>query len=150
MARINKATIVLFHSIINSNNTLSTDTVLQQEKSNLPDTFHQMVSETGKLLDIDIRSDTIKWERKSEWNKMCKERIQKSLSVKPEEQGDTTKLRIVTNIKWEMKDYIRKGGGAGSLIQQVITIGLNMTDQKRNYQNKYGEKLKCPLCDVYN
>ena len=45
-----------------------------------------------------------------------------------------------------MKEYIRKG--AGSLIQQVIKIKLNMTDQKRNFQHKYGENLKCPLCDV--
>ena len=52
----------------------------------------------------------------------------------------------VRNTGWEMKYYIRKG--TGSLIQQVITITLNMTDQKRNCQNKYGENLECPLCDV--
>ena len=45
-----------------------------------------------------------------------------------------------------MKEYIRKG--TGSLIQQVIRIRLNMTDQKRTYRNKYWENLKCPLCDV--
>ena len=45
-----------------------------------------------------------------------------------------------------MKEYIRKE--TGSLIQQVIWIRLNMTAQKRNYWNKYGENLNCPLCDV--
>ena len=45
-----------------------------------------------------------------------------------------------------MKEYIRRG--TGSLIQQVIKIRLNMTAQKRNYRNKYGENLNCSLCDV--
>ena len=45
------------------------------------------------------------------------------MRVKP-----VTKLRLVTNTKWEMKEYFRKG--TGSLIQQVIKIKLNMTDQK--------------------
>ena len=60
MARINYATLMLFHFVINSNNRPATDIVLQQEKSNLPDTFYQMVSEIGRLLDIDTRSDAIK------------------------------------------------------------------------------------------
>ena len=25
---------------------------------------------------------------------------------------------------------------------------INMTDKKRNFQHKYGENLKCPICDV--
>ena len=79
MARINYATLMLFHSVINSNNRPATDIVLQQEKSNLPNTFYQRVSEIGRLLDIDTRSDAIKGKRKSEWKKMCKERIQKSV-----------------------------------------------------------------------
>ena len=45
MARINYATLMLFHSVINSNNRLSTDIALQQEKSNSPDTFYQRISE---------------------------------------------------------------------------------------------------------
>ena len=61
-------------------------------------------------------------------------------------QTTGTKLRLVRNTKWGMKEYIRKG--TGSLIQQVIKIRLNMTDQKRNYRNKCRENLKCPLCDV--
>ena len=54
---------MLFHSVINSNNRLATDIVLQQEKSNLPDTFYQRVSEIGRLLDINTRSDTIKGDK---------------------------------------------------------------------------------------
>ena len=77
---------------------------------------------------------------------MCKERIRKSVRAKLQEQCDARKLRLVRNTKWEMKEYIRKG--TGSLIQQVIKIRLNMTDEKRNYRNKYGENLKCLLCDV--
>ena len=119
---------------------------MQQAKSNLPDTFYQRVSEKGRLPDIDTRSDRIKEERKSEWKKICKERIRKSLRVELQEQCYATKLRLVRNTKWEMKEYIRKG--TGSRIQQVIKIRLNMTDQKRNYRNKYEENLKCPLCDV--
>ena len=146
MARINYATLMLFHSVINSNNRLATDIVLQQEKSNLSNTFYQRVSEIGRLLDIDTRSDAIKGKRKSKWKKMCKERIQKSVRVKGQEQWSATKLRLARNTKWGMKEYIRKG--MGSLIQQVIKIRLNMTDQKRNFRNKYGENLNCPLCDV--
>ena len=66
-----------------------------------------------------------------------------SVRVKQQEQCDSTKLRIVRNTKSEMKEYIRKG--TGSVIQQVIKIRLNMTDQKRNYQNKYGEILSAPF-----
>ena len=146
MARINYASLMLFHSVINSRNRLATDIVLQQEKSNLPNTFYQRVSEIGRLPDIDIRSDAIKGKGKSEWKKMCKEMIQKSVRVKLQEQCHATKLRLVRNTKWEMKEYIRKG--TGSLIQQVIKIRLNMTAQKRNYRNKYGENLNCPLCHV--
>ena len=144
MAKINYATLMLFHSVINSNNRLATDIVLQQEKSNLPNTFYQRFSEIGRL---HIRSDAIEGKRKSEWKKMCKERIQKSVRVKPQEQCNGTKLRLVRNTKWGMKEYIRKG--TGSLIQQVIKIRLNMTDKKKNnFRNKYGENLNCPLCDV--
>ena len=77
---------------------------------------------------------------------MCKERIRKSVRVKLQEQCNATKLRLVRNTEWEMKEYIRKG--TGSLIQQVIKIRLNMADQKRNHRNKYRENLDCPLCDV--
>ena len=146
MARINYASLMFFHSVINSSNRLATDIVLQQEKGNLPNTFYQRVSEIGRLLDIDIKSDAIKGKGKSEWKKMCKERIRKSARVKLQEQCNATKLRLVRDTKWEMKEYIRKG--TGSLIQQVIKIRLNMTAQKRNYRNKYGENLNCPLCDV--
>ena len=68
MARINYASLMLFHSVISSSNRLTTDIVLQQEKSDLPNTFYQRVSEIGRLLDIDIdiRSDAIKGKRKSE------------------------------------------------------------------------------------
>ena len=111
MARINFATLMLFHSVINSNNRLATDIVFQQEKSNFPDTFYQRVSEIGRLLDKDTRLDTIKGKRKSEWKKMCKERILRSVRVNLQEQCDTTKLRLVRNTKWEMKEYIRKGAG---------------------------------------
>ena len=45
-----------------------------------------------------------------------------------------------------MKEYSRKG--TGSLSQQVIKIRLNMTGQKANHRNKYGENLKCLHCDV--
>ena len=69
---------------------------------------------------------------------MCKEKIRKSVRVKLQEQCDATKLRLVRNTKWEIKEYIRKG--TASLIQQVIKIRLNMTD-KNNYRNKYGENL---------
>ena len=137
MARINYAALMLFHSVINSNNRLATDIVLQQEKSNLPNTFCQRVSEIGRLLDIDTRSDTIKGKRKSEWKKMCKERIRESVRVKLQEQCDATKLRVVRNTKWEMKKYIRKG--TDSLIQQVIKIRLNMTDQKKKPEQIWGK-----------
>ena len=146
MARINYAILMLFHSVINSKNRLATDIVLQQEKSNLLNTFYQRVSEIGRLLDIDTKSDAIEGKRKSEWKKLCKERIQKSVRVNLQEQYNATKLRLVRNTKWGMKVYIRKG--TGSLIHQVIKIKLNMTDQKRNFRNKYGENLNCPLCDV--
>ena len=59
---------------------------------------------------------------------MCKERIRKSVRVKLQEQCDATKLRLVRNTKWEIKEYIRKG--TASLIQQVIKIRLNMTNKK--------------------
>ena len=143
MVRINYATLMLFHSVINSSNRLANDKVLQQEKSNLPDTFYQRVSKIRRLLDIDTRSDTIKGKRISEWKKMCKERTRKSVRVKLQELCDTTKLRLVRNTKREMKEYIRKG--AGSLIQQVIKTKLNMTDQTRNFQHKYGEILSAPF-----
>ena len=126
IARINYATLMLFHSVINSNNRLATDIVLQQEKSNSPNTFYQRVSEIGRLLDIDTRTDAIKGKRKSEWKKMCKERIRKSVRVKLQEQCNATNLRLFRNTKWEMKEYIRKG--TGSLIRQIIKIRLNMTD----------------------
>ena len=74
---------------------------------------------------------------------MCKERIQKSVRVKLQEQCNATKLRQVRNTKWGMKEYIRNR--TGSLIQQVIKIRINMTDQKRNFRNKYGENLNCPF-----
>ena len=99
MARINYASLMLFHSVINSSKRLATDIVLQQEKSNLPNTFYQRVSEIGRLLDIDIRSDAIKGKGKSEWKKMCKERIRKSVRVKLQEQCNVTKLRLVRNTK---------------------------------------------------
>ena len=53
--------------------------------------------------------------------------------------------RIGASQKYQMgmKEYIRKG--TGSLIQQVIKIRLNMTDQKINFRNKYGENLNCPF-----
>ena len=143
MARINYATLMLFHSVINSNNRPATDIVLQQEKSNLPNTFYQRVSETGRLLDIDTKSDAIEGKRKLEWKKLCKERIQKSVRVQLQEQCNATKLRLVRNTKWGMKVYIRKG--TGSLIQQVIKLRLSMTDQKRNFRNKYGEILIVPF-----
>ena len=146
MARISYANLLLFHSVINFDNRPATGIVLKQAKSNLPDTFYQRVSEIRRLLDIDTRSDTIKRKRKSEWKKMCKERIQKSVRVNLQEQYNATKLRLVRNTKWRMKEYIRKG--TGSFIQQVIKIRLNMTDQKRNFRNKYGENLNCSLCDV--
>ena len=103
MAGINYATPMLFHSAINSNNRLALDIVLQQEKSNLPNTFYQRVLEIGRLLDIDMRSDATKGKRKSECKKMCKERIQKSARVKLQEQCNATKLRLVRNTKWGMK-----------------------------------------------
>ena len=53
MDRINYASLMLFHSVINSSNRLATDIVLQQEKSNLLNTFYERVSEIGRLLDID-------------------------------------------------------------------------------------------------
>ena len=55
MARINYATLTLFHPVINSNNRLATDIVLQQEKSNLPNTFYQRVSEIGRRYRYKVR-----------------------------------------------------------------------------------------------
>ena len=73
---------------------------------------------------------------------MCKGRIRKSVRVMLQEQCDTTKLRLVRNTKWEMKEYIRKG--AGSLIQQVIKIRLNMTDQKKTFSINLLKKSQVP------
>ena len=143
MAGINYATLMLFYSVINSNNRLATDIVLQQEKSNLLNTFYQRFSEIGRLLDIHTRSDAIKVKRKSEWKKMSKERIQKSVRVKPQEQCNATKLRLVRNTKWGMEEYIRKG--TGSFIQQVIKIRLNMTDQKETIGTNMGKILIAPF-----
>ena len=53
IASVNFATLMLFNSGINSNKRLATDIVLlQQEKSDLPNTFYQRVSEIRRLLDI--------------------------------------------------------------------------------------------------
>ena len=31
-------------------------------------------------------------------------------------------------------------------IQNIIKIRLNITEQRMNYMNKYGDDLLCPLC----
>ena len=67
-----------------------------------------------------------------------------SIWVNHQGQCNRTKMRIVGKEKWERKAYIEKGNSV--LIQKIISIRLNMGNQKRNYRNKYWDMISYVLC----
>ena len=102
---INYATLMYYQSVINLENRLVKEILIQQEQKQLPNTVYDRVSQLG------LATTSIKRIKKSEWKKVCKEKIQKEINSKLQRKCNITKMRIV-------------GKGNGVLIQKIIRIRL--------------------------
>ena len=71
-----------YHSVINSENRLVKKIVIQQKQKELPNTFHERVSQLRKSLGLETTSKSIKRKKKSEWKMVCKEKIKKEINSK--------------------------------------------------------------------
>ena len=144
MDQLNYATLMFYHSVINSEERLVTKIMLEQEATSRANTFTERVKKIEEVLGIDTRSESVKKQKKLEWKKLCKKKIEGVIRTKLEKGCDGTKLRFLRNDVWEEKDYLKMA--SGNAIQQIIRIRLNMTSQRMNYKAKYNNDFMCPLC----
>ena len=84
-----------YHSIIKSDERMVTKMVLEQERNQLPNPFRERVSELGKLLNIEIKSEVVRSKKKSPRKKMCRDNIMKKVKEIMWKKCESTKLRFV-------------------------------------------------------
>ena len=82
MDQLNYATSMFYHSVINSEERLVTKIVLEQEATSRANTFTERVKKIGEVLEIDTRSESVKKQKKSEWKKLCKKKIEGVIKTK--------------------------------------------------------------------
>ena len=74
MEQLNYATLMFYHSDINSEERLVTKIVLEQETTSRANTFTERVKKIGEVLGIDTISESVKRQKKSEWKNCARKK----------------------------------------------------------------------------
>ena len=101
--RIEYSTMMLFHSIMNSDDEqISKKIIEQQQKEKLKNTMYERVKDIAKELEINIAK--VGGIKKSTWKKLAKYKIKNKMEerLKKEMKGKT-KSRTIKEDKWKMK-----------------------------------------------
>ena len=122
--RIEYSTMMLFHSIMNSDDEqISKKIIEQQQKEKLKNTMYERVKDIAKELEINIaKVGAIKI---STWKSLVKYKMRNKIEVRlKEEMEGKTKSRTIKEDKWKMKEYILNCNGEDArdimLIQDYI------------------------------
>ena len=88
--RINYATLMYYHSVINSENRLVEEIVIQQQQKQLPNTFYERVPQLGKSVALETTSKSIKGINKLQWKRYVKKRFRKKNKKKTNYKDNAT------------------------------------------------------------
>ena len=82
--------------------------------------------------------------KKSTWKREVKTKIKEKIQQRlKDDLKEKTKARTIQNVKWKMKEYIKKGNTDD--IKDILEIRLHMWDVKRNYPENDTDTI-CPIC----
>ena len=129
--RIEYSTLMLIHSIINSNKErISQKTILEQRKKGTTNTLYERAKEIGQSIgmNIDQAKKTKKSTRNREVKTKIKEKIQQRLT---DDLKEKSKARTIQKDNQQMKEYLKKGNTDD--IKDILKIRLHMQDVKKNY-----------------
>ena len=122
--RIEYSRMMLFHSIMNSNDErISKKIIEQQQKEKLKNTMQERVKDISKELEINIaKVGAIK---KSTWKRLVKSKMKNKIEkrLKKEMEGKI-ESRTIKEDKWRMKEYILNCNG--KVAMDIMLVRLHM------------------------
>ena len=129
--RIEYSTLMLIHSIINSNKErISQKIILEQRKKGMTNTLYERARDIGESIGMNI--DQAEKMKKSTWKREVKTKIKGKIQQKlADDLKGKFKARTIQKDKWQMKEYIKKGNADD--IEDIWKIRLHMWDVKKNY-----------------
>ena len=142
--RINYSSLMLYHNIINSSKDRLVKQIIQEQRAqNHSNTFYDKVRTIAEELNLKLEKAVIM--KKSDWKRTIKDKIQNQIQERIEkEMKNKTKLRTVTENKWDRKEYITTCDS--DLVKYIIKIRLHMWKLIKNYPREE-EDTKCPICN---
>ena len=107
--RIEYSTLMLIHSIINSNKErISQKIILEQRKKGMTNTLYKRARDIGETIGMNI--DQAEKMKKSTWKREVKTKIKGKIQQKlADDLKGKFKARTIQKDKWQMKEYIKKG-----------------------------------------
>ena len=137
--------LMLYHNIIKGKETRLAKMIWkQQEKYQMPNSFHQNVQIICNTLQLNGDWRYIATLLKSTWKRTVKESIGRfSLQDFHQKQQTMTKLRFLKQEFWGRQQYIETC--PSYLINRIMLIRLNMCPVKENFRSQY-EDMLCRLC----
>ena len=134
--------LMLYHSIINSDNDRMTKQLMtEQETRQQPDCWFSELKETAKAIGMEISKDKATQKMKSEWKKEVKEKVRTEVDrIEGTKIKDMKKLRHLQGRR-AVDSYLTDVHNDDA--RTAIKIRLNMTDY---IKTNYGMRTECILC----